>query len=270
MQVCILAAYAILAIGERLLPYRDSWLHSQNDLRTDTAWFATNGLLNRLLEPPVLAAAAVGGGWLATRVGVGLWPGHWPWLAQLVAALLVAEFFEYWFHRSMHEIDVLWRFHATHHSAPRLYWLNAVRFHAVDYVVVGIVKLIPLALLGAGVEVFALVNGFAAVHGAYQHANLPVRLGPLNWVFSMTELHRWHHSPKVSEANHNYGGNLILWDIVFGTRFLPDDRDAPAEIGMESLPEFPMGYWQQLISPLRWARVVETSRSGLLPTEAGR
>jgi hypothetical protein len=63
---------------------------------------------------------------------------------------------------------------------------------------------------------------------------------------------------------------LILWDIVFGTRFLPDDRDAPAEIGMESLPEFPMGYWQQLISPLRWARVVETSRSGLLPTDAGR
>ena len=121
MQVCILGAYALLALGERLLPYRDTWLHSQNDLRTDTVWFATNGLLNRLLEAPVLAVAAVGGAWLATVIGFGVWPTQWPWLAQVATALLIAEFFEYWFHRGMHEIDLLWRFHATHHSAPRLY-----------------------------------------------------------------------------------------------------------------------------------------------------
>lgn len=260
MSVCILAAYAIIAVGERLTPYRESWLHSRNDLRTDGAWFATNGLLNRLLEPPVLAIAAIGGAWLAERVGADLWPSAWPWLGQLALALVVAEFFEYWFHRGMHEVDVLWRFHATHHSAPRLYWLNAVRFHVVDYIMVGIVKLIPLALLGAGVEVLVLVNCFAAVHGAYQHANLPVRLGPLNWIFSMTELHRWHHSPKLSEANHNYGGNLILWDIVFGTRYLPSDREPPEGIGIETMPEFPTGYWQQLLSPFRWTRVVEASK----------
>ena len=51
MPVCILSSYAVLAIGERLLPFRDTWLHSQNDLRTDTVWFATNGFVNRLLEP---------------------------------------------------------------------------------------------------------------------------------------------------------------------------------------------------------------------------
>jgi len=260
MTICILASYAIIAIGERLLPYRESWLHSRNDLATDSAWFATNGLLNRLLEPPVLAAAAVGGAWLSGRIGSDLWPANWNRPAQLVLALVVAEFFEYWFHRLMHEVDVLWRFHATHHSAARLYWLNAVRFHVVDYVMVGIVKLIPLVLLGAGVEVLVLVNCFAAVHGAYQHANLPVRLGPLNWIFSMTELHRWHHSPKLSEANHNYGGNLIVWDIVFGTRYLPVDREPPEDIGIESLPQFPTGYWQQLLSPLRWSRVVEEAR----------
>ena len=32
----------------------------------------------------------------------------------------------------MHEVPWLWRFHATHHSAPRLYWLNAGRFHPLD------------------------------------------------------------------------------------------------------------------------------------------
>ena len=26
----------------------------------------------------------------------------------------------------------MWRVHAAHHSAPRLYWLNATRFHPFD------------------------------------------------------------------------------------------------------------------------------------------
>jgi sterol desaturase/sphingolipid hydroxylase (fatty acid hydroxylase superfamily) len=261
MATCIVASYGILAIAERLLPYRDEWLHSRGDLRTDSLWFVINGAINRVLEPVALAGAALLGAGLAMRFGVGLWPVEWPWLAQLAMALVVAEFFEYWFHRGMHEVDALWRFHATHHSAPRLYWLNAVRFHVVDYIMVGIVKLLPLAIMGASVEVFALVNGFAAVHGAYQHSNLPVRLGPLNWIFSLTELHRWHHSPKTSEANHNYGGTLILWDIVFGTRYLPDDREPPGDIGIESMPHFPEGLTAQLLSPLRWSEVVRSSGS---------
>jgi hypothetical protein len=59
----------------------------------------------------------------------------------------------------------------------------------------------------------------------------------------------------MQEANHNYGGNLILWDVVFGTRYLPADREPPEAIGMESLPRFPTGYWANLAAPFRWRRV---------------
>jgi sterol desaturase/sphingolipid hydroxylase (fatty acid hydroxylase superfamily) len=127
---------------------------------------------------------------------------------------------------------------------------------------VGSVKMVPVALLGAGLPVLALVNIFSAIHGAYQHSNLPVRIGPLNWIFSMTELHRWHHSKLVRESNHNYGGNLIVWDVLFGTRWLPEDRDPPESIGMEALPGFPMGYWANIASPFRWQRVVSESSPG--------
>ncbi len=96
----------------------------------------------------------------------------------------------------LHEIPWLWRFHAPHHSANRLYWFNALRFHPLDILLVGPVKLLPLVALGADGDVLALVLIFSAVHGVYQHANLPCRLGPLNWIFSMAELHRWHHSPR--------------------------------------------------------------------------
>jgi sterol desaturase/sphingolipid hydroxylase (fatty acid hydroxylase superfamily) len=190
---------------------------------------------------------------------MGLWPSGWPIALQIALALVVAELVEYSFHRAMHEVPGLWRFHATHHSAPRLYWLNAVRFHPIDLFLVGTLKLAPLVVLGAGAPILALVNVFSGVHGAFQHANLPIRLGPLNWVFSMTELHRWHHSKTVEEANRNYGGNLIVWDILFGTRFLPSDRESPEEIGIEALPDFPMGFWANMAAPFRWKKLAAES-----------
>lgn len=174
--------------------------------------------------------------------------------------LVVGELWEYGWHRALHEVPALWRIHATHHSAPRLYWLNAARFHPLDILWVGTGKLLPLALLGASAAELAMLTLFSAMHGAYQHANVPVRLGPLNWVFSMSELHRWHHAPDPADANHNYGGNLIVWDVVFGTRYLPADREPPEAIGIADLPGFPMGFTAALLSPFRWRRLVETSR----------
>lgn len=251
----IVGAYVLIALLERVIPYQESWLRSKNDVRTDVAWFVTNSAMNRLAEPLILAGGVALGAWLSGVIGLGLWPSDKPLLLQLAVALVVAEFFEYWFHRAMHETEWLWRFHATHHSVPRLYWMNAVRFHPVDYLLVGPCKLLPLALLGAPAAIFALVNVFAAVHGAFQHANLQVRLGPLNWIFSMAELHRWHHSRSVEEANHNYGGNLIFWDIVFATRWLPAHRQPPVDIGLSHPSNFPTTFWPQLTSPIRWADV---------------
>jgi sterol desaturase/sphingolipid hydroxylase (fatty acid hydroxylase superfamily) len=75
----------------------------------------------------------------------------------------------------------------------------------------------------------------------------------------MAELHRWHHSRLLEESNTNFGQNLIVWDIVFGTRFLPKDRDPPSDIGIAGLPAFPMDYWGQLMSPFHWRRIHEQS-----------
>jgi sterol desaturase/sphingolipid hydroxylase (fatty acid hydroxylase superfamily) len=259
MGVAVIVSYSVLAIAERIWPWQRSWLHSRGDLRTDIGFGLINGLMTGLATPLVLVASVAVATALSATYGGNLWPVHWPLIAQLALGLVLAEFVEYSFHRAMHEVPWLWRFHATHHSAPRLYWLNAARFHPIDLFLVGVLKLAPLAVLGAGAPVFVLVNVFSAVHGAYQHANLPVRIGPLNWIFSMTELHRWHHSKRLEEANRNYGGNLILWDILFGTRYLPEDRDPPEEIGIESLPNFPMGLWANLNAPFRWRETVESS-----------
>ncbi|MGH0032020.1 MAG: sterol desaturase family protein [Myxococcota bacterium] len=251
----LIAANALVAVLERVVPLHRSWLHDRGDLRVDAGLALTvaalTGWLGRVMAPlGVATAASMGAG-----IGLALWPSEWPILAQLVLALVVAELPKYWVHRLEHEWPPLWRIHATHHSAERLYWLNAARFHPLDIGLDYVVGAGTLLLLGAGDAVLALFLLFGAVHGIFQHANLPLRCGPLNWFFSMAELHRWHHVPVTETANHNYGQNLIVWDVVFGTRYLPKDALPTEDIGLDGLPAFPKGFWANLLVPFRWRRV---------------
>jgi sterol desaturase/sphingolipid hydroxylase (fatty acid hydroxylase superfamily) len=123
-----------------------------------------------------------------------------------------------------------------------------------------VVGYLPLVALGCPEEVFFLFALFDAVFGMLQHANIDFRLGPLNWIFSMAEPHRWHHSRTLVEANSNYGSNLILWDHVFGTFFMPTEREPPREIGIADMPHFPAGYLAHLAAPFRWAALRREAR----------
>lgn len=252
---------AVVVLCERIFPYIRDWNRTRGDVRTDALHAMVSGILTPELAKPFVHTAAAGAAvWLSGTVGGDLWPREWPLACQLALALVVGEFGQYWFHRWEHEREILWRFHATHHSAPRLYWLNAGRFHPFDLLALFIAWYGPLVAFGCGPEVLALFAVVNAVHGIFQHSNLELRLGPLNWIFSMAELHRWHHSRTVTEANRNYGANLIVWDVVFGTRFLPADRLPPTEIGIADMPNFPGGWLAQLASPFRWRTVRRESR----------
>ena len=255
-----LLAYVLLAGIERIACWEPRWLHSKGDVGVDLGHLLVSGLLTtRGLEIPIRLGVVALSAWLAGNGFDAIWPTAWNLWLQLALALVVGEFFMYWVHRLTHEVDWLWRFHAMHHSAPRLYFLNAVRFHPVDIALSNFSPMVPLLLLGADDRVIALFGLFSAVHGLFQHANIELRLGPLNWIFSMAELHRWHHSRRLEESNTNFGQNLIVWDVVFGTRYLPADREAPHDVGLADLPTFPMDYWGQLLSPLRWKAIRASS-----------
>lgn len=49
--------------------------------------------------------------------------------------VLVADFTQYWVHRTFHTVPWLWRFHAIHHSAEEMDWLAGSRLHLVDVIV---------------------------------------------------------------------------------------------------------------------------------------
>ena len=242
-----------VAITERLRPFRPEWNRSHGDVGTDVAHVLVSGGGAAQLARPVAAALGVAiAGALSRHLGLDVWPRAWPLLAQLALALVIAELPQYWLHRWQHERDWLWRFHSVHHSAPRLYWLNAARFHPVDLGLLYLVGYVPLIALGCPEETIMLFALFDAVFGMLQHGNIDVHLGWLNRVFSMAEPHRWHHSRVLDEANTNYGSNLIVWDLVFGTFFLPGDRQPPAAIGIADMPAFPQTWAAQMAAPFRW------------------
>ena len=258
--VPITFATLFVIVTERIFPYAPQWNRSHGDVRVDLAHMVSVTTTGAIIQPLLAAIAIPTSVWIAGSIGHSLWPAQWPLLVQLLLALVVAEFPKYWFHRWMHEYDALWRLHATHHSAPRLYWLNAARFHPFDIAIDTTAGILTLGILACPGEVVALFALVSAVHGYFQHANLETRIGPLNYFFSMAELHRWHHSRLIEEANHNYGNNVIVWDLVFGTYFNPRHRQPATDIGLGEIPSFPRDFWGQIASPFRWQEIVKQAQ----------
>src|SRR5262245_14804674 len=133
---------ALVALLERVLPYRPEWNRARGDLWTDAAYLPTTWLIGGLSQPIVATLAVMIGGWLSAAIGTGLWPAHWSLLAQLALSAVVVELPSYWAHRVLHEVPWLWRLHAVHHSAPRLYWLNTTRSHPLEMIFRGVIGLL--------------------------------------------------------------------------------------------------------------------------------
>ena len=175
----VVATYlVIVAVGilfhlfEHLMPYRRHWNQTQGDLANDVVSGTVAYIIMPVfLKPLYIALLAGATAWLAAQAGGSLWPSDWPLAAQLVLMLLLGDAGRYWSHRLAHELPLLWRFHAVHHSATRLWWWNATRQHPVDKVWFTFTEMLFPVLLGANGEVLALYLGVTAVCGFSQHCN---------------------------------------------------------------------------------------------------
>ena len=245
--VAVLTGAALVTLHETKLPYRREWRPTGGVVTADALFMGTvQGVLPLLFSFTVVI-------WLAglldtTGLSIdGLWPVGVPLAAQVCLMLLAADFPRYWLHRAFHGVPTMWRLHAVHHSPHQLYWLNVGRFHPIEKSIQYAVDSLPFALLGAPQETLAAYFVFYAINGFFQHSNCMVRLGPLNYVVSGPELHRWHHSEVSAESNNNYGNNLILWDILFGTRWLPKGREV-GPLGLHNRA-YPLGFFAQMRTP---------------------
>lgn len=153
----------------------------------------------------------------------------------------------YWVHRWSHEVPLLWRFHSVHHSTRTLDWVSGFRGHPLDGAILAppIVLLLVAGFDPAFTGVLAVVQ---IATGLFLHANVRWRLRPLHRIVITPEFHHWHHANELDAHNSNYSVFLPLWDILFGTYYMPRNL-RPLVYGIsEDIPRSMVG---QLHHPFR-------------------
>ncbi len=213
MQVARLCVWLVLLTAvfaplERFFAVRPAKLF-QTGWTTNLGWYCINSLAPIfLLGPPsALIATLLHATLPASITGAGAALPLW---ARIIAAMVVGEVGFYWGHRWSHEIPLLWRFHAIHHSAEHVNFLVNTRAHPVDMVFTRLCGLVLLYACGLAAPVGphpALVPALVLVVGSmwafFIHANLRWRLGPFEELISSPAFHHWHHT-RNDHKDHNY------------------------------------------------------------------
>jgi sterol desaturase/sphingolipid hydroxylase (fatty acid hydroxylase superfamily) len=242
----LVAAIAIVLLELRF-PERPEWRPGRSDVQSDAAFMA----IVQIGLPRLLAVAAIFAisSLMHERAPSSWWPHGWPLLAQVTAMVLAVDFIRYWLHRACHDYMPLWRLHEVHHSPDLLYTLNVGRFHPFEKLLHFTCDSAPFLLLGVAPEVIAGYFLAYAVNGFFQHSNLRLRYGWLNYVVGSAETHRWHHARDPKRAHCNFGNTTIVWDLLFGTWYLPRDG-SQVEIGIMN-KAYPKGFLAQMLAPFR-------------------
>jgi sterol desaturase/sphingolipid hydroxylase (fatty acid hydroxylase superfamily) len=146
-----------------------------------------------------------------------------PFWAQVVVGFLVLEALVYAWHRTMHNVQPLWRwFHQMHHSAERVDIWGAFYFHPLDMIgwaMVGSLALVlGIGLTAEAAIVVAVASTFCAM---FQHANIrtPRWLG---YFVTRPESHSMHHERGVHAFNY---GDVPWFDMLLGTFRNPERFD---------------------------------------------
>jgi len=245
--VPVLVTAALVTALESAFPHRADWRPPGGEVRTDLTFM----VVVQLAFPPLMGflfayallrpAAALD---LPIR---RLWPHGWPIWVQAVLMVLAVDFLRYWLHRAAHENDTLWRLHSVHHSVEQLYWLNTARFHPLEKALQMSLDSLPFLLIRVDARVLALYYLAYATNGFFQHCNIRLHYGPLNYIVGSAETHRWHHSRLPRESNANYGNTVIIWDVLFGTWYLPKKREVD-HLGLQD-PAYPKSFLRLMRAP---------------------
>lgn len=243
LLIILAAAISTAFLVERIIPYDPQWNHDRADGTRDRIHVAVNEtlILVSVAAIPLLAAIIP---------APQLWPHSWPFVAQVLAAILVADFGITVVHLASHKIGVLWRFHAVHHSITRFYGLNGLMKHPLHQTVEMAAGVAPLILIGLPVNVASALALAVATQLLLQHSNADYRIGPAKYLLALNESHRFHHLKWAGIGDVNFGLFTLVWDHLMRTySYDPTRRFDSTQLGMAAKPDYPNSYLRQMIYP---------------------
>lgn len=238
---------AIFAPLEWAMPAWSGQGRRREGLAADLAFFLGQYLVWSALAIGVLTLVARGLMWIP---GVGSVRAAFAWVPMplgLVLVVMLGDFIAYWMHRLQHRSELLWRFHAVHHTAERLDFMAAHREHPLDGIYTQLWINLPAILLGVPLEMAAGLVVFRGVWAVLIHANVRLPLGPLGMLLGDPALHHWHHARDRHVGN--YANLAPYLDWLFGTHVRPEGE--PEAVGI--CEPHPRGYLGLLLWPFRSA-----------------
>jgi sterol desaturase/sphingolipid hydroxylase (fatty acid hydroxylase superfamily) len=244
----LLASTTVFVILEKMFPlykgqtiFRQAW---QNDL----IHFGFNHLLIGFMLLVVNFTIHYAFGWMIKNEFQAFIQNIW-FLPQLLLCIFIADFVEYWTHRSYHEVPFLWKYHAVHHSSKTMDWLAGSRLHFFEIIVTRVLILGVLYVIGFSkpvLDAYIIVVGFQAV---FNHANVHLNWGPLRYIFVTPDFHHWHHSSDDAAIDKNYAAHFAFIDYMFKTA-VDSDKQFPDKYGVvgDYVPE---GFLNQQAFPFK-------------------
>ena len=143
----------------------------------------------------------------------------WAWVLTMIGV----DFCFYWYHRFCHRVNWAWATHAVHHHSEDYNLAVALRqpflakyFSWAFYIPVLLLGVPPLVIMGS--------LAFNLLYQFWIHTQLINKMGPFEWVFNTPAHHRVHHGTNPQYIDKNYAGILIIWDRMFGTFALEEER----------------------------------------------
>lgn len=228
------------------------WLH--RSARTDYLFvLITMPLWYLLASPHLLSSVSVGNGTVSAFTD---WIGEWSansqphlgvGIAYTIALLVAADLSVYVGHRLLHRFPLLWEFHKVHHSAEVLTPITIYRVHPVEHllmglsgaIMIGVVTgiflylfphdLTPVTVLGVNAGRFA----FYLIGVNLRHSHIWLSFGPkLEHFFLSPAQHQIHHSNHPRHYDRNFGSELAIWDWMFGSLYVTDQRQEVLTFGL--------------------------------------
>ncbi len=150
--------------------------------------------------------------------------------AEVLVGVIVLDCINYWWHRLLHRVNLLMRFHNIHHTDRLLNVSSALRFHFLEVLMGHLFKLPFILLMGIPVEALLLYDVIFNINVYFHHSNIKINRSfdvLLSKVIVTPYIHRIHHSLKWVESNSNFSSFLIIWDKVFGTFFPQGETSTP-------------------------------------------
>ena len=157
----------------------------------------------------------------------------------MLVTLFLLDFVSWFIHLLQHKIPVLWQFHKVHHSAEVMHPISNFREHPVDNLcylaalgfTIGVLYAIAVRFLGFrptmpeffGIPILMFLFNFTAYNLRHSHVWLR---WPGIWsvVFPSPAHHHVHHSCHPNHIDKNFAFMFPVWDLIFGTYFMPDDN----------------------------------------------